>query len=215
MASEITNSTSPEYLFSAQNAACSVVLCSISQICLALWTISPLLAYPSLPHFDRMSGNKEFDPASLLVGVSKVKLLFHFFIALFSVSDVVSGAAVAPIPIITWPLYLSIFTLAAKCPALHFSPDNPLRPSDFHFVGHWACYSLLYVLFRAFDTIIDRKPSYAFVLAALIVFSISEWLTKHVTKHTHAYITRKISYPGWLWAGVSYWPLLFFLDRSY
>ncbi|ROT43057.1 hypothetical protein SODALDRAFT_327223 [Sodiomyces alkalinus F11] len=197
MASEITSSIRTDHLFWAQYGATSVVPSSIGQSCLALATITPLLAYPFLPHRNRVSG--DYNPAGCLVTISRCQLLFHLILTLFSVRDVANKSIATPIPTNTWPLFLSIFIHSASYPATSFSANNRLRPSDFNLAGHWACYSLLYFLFRAFDTIIGLSPSYAFVIAALIIFPISERLTKYVTKHTHTYITRNISSLSWLW----------------
>lgn len=57
----------------------------------------------------------------------------------------------------------------------------------------------MYFLSYAFDAVLDQKSSYEFVLAARFVFSIKERPTKYVAEHTHAYITRNISHPVWLW----------------
>lgn len=149
-------------------------------------------------------------PAEILMDMTKVQLFYHFAIVWFSASDVFSASTAAPTPVNIWALYLSVFARAASYPAMSFSEDNPLHPRDFDHAGRWACCFLLYTLFRAFDLILDRD-SYAFALAALLVYSISERLIKCVTKHTHAYMTRNISslgrlcpkrglddfYPGW------------------
>lgn len=180
-----------------QHVAGSVVPSSIGQVCLALAIISPLLAYPFLPHHRR---TRDYNPASSLETISKGQLFFHFIITIYSACDVNIWTA-APIPVNTWPLYISVFTLAASHPAISFSEENRLQPSDFDRAGHWVCCSLLYFLYQTFDIILGRN-SYAFVLAALVVYYISERLMKYVTKYTHAYITRDISSLGW-----RFWPI--------
>lgn len=197
-----------DHLSWAQNVVSWVFPFSIGQSCVVLATISPLLAYPFLPHenlgprifhWDLEQRRYNYYPAICLENMCQFQLLIHFFIALWSAGKAINGSTAPPIPITSGVICLTIFSLVASHSAVRLSLEDDLRPSNFKLAGRWACYSILYFLFRAFNTILDQAPTYAFALAALIMLSISESVAEYVMKHTHAYLTRNVSYLAWLW----------------
>lgn len=138
-------------------------------------------------------------PATWLNMSSVAQLWWQaFFITLSTFSDLNIGS-VSLDPIDTWPLYLSVFNFLASRPAILFSEDNSLKPSDFYQAGHWVCLTLLILLSRTLESLLGWCYLRAFALAALAVYSICEWLMTHVTKNTYAFMTRTMRYLNWFW----------------